>query len=45
VKDLNYKKLIELSKDAKGKNREDNRAKIIKMMENAEVLKSTQNRY
>ena len=39
VKDLNYKKLIMLGKDHKGKDREGNRAEMIKIMEQAELIR------
>lgn len=44
VKELSYSKLIERTKDAKGKDRSGNRAEMIKMMENANLLNTSERR-
>ncbi|HIC43773.1 MAG TPA: DUF3520 domain-containing protein [Sulfurimonas sp.] len=44
VKELGYKELIEKAKDFKGKDRDGNRAEMIRMMEKASLLKDSQGR-
>lgn len=45
VKDLSYRRLIEISKDVKGKDRDGNRAELIRMMDKADLLQNTINGY